>query len=403
MKPLKERSGGKAKSSSGRPPNRSARLDMVIVALFAIAIFVVFYWLEFAELVFAWTRSHEAFQLDELILTGFVSMLAVAWYALRRWREAERFHHAMALAEGKRTESALRAAAERTLRAGRRPIWNFSDGSTENCERNIRMTNAALTNLGAVILNGLSGQTEKSARDITGLLDGLKQNLETAMRQTHRTGLRQRDNSENAPAQSRPQTRRKRFLLRLVASKVSSQFERPGKALDGLPRDMVAGLEIFMRQTLGDVLYQRLEQESREIIQEFPSEVDAELWGHLISDRRYRNYSLRLMMRLIADFREFERGRSHFVTLVGKHQGAAATGRGVRIEFTDAQFVRVFAAIFGDVFEFVESSENRIWLDYLCGDGSARFVQDVYRQFAQMRDRTEIIQEPEPLLLQDSA
>ncbi|MEL0112868.1 MAG: hypothetical protein VW835_14155, partial [Rickettsiales bacterium] len=294
-------------------------LDMVIVALFAIAIFVVFYWLEFAELVFAWTRSHEAFQLDELILTGFVSMLAVAWYALRRWREAERFHHAMALAEGKRTESALRAAAERTLRAGRRPIWNFSDGSTENCERNIRMTNAALTNLGAVILNGLSGQTEKSARDITGLLDGLKQNLETAMRQTHRTGLKQRDNSENAPAQSRPQTRRKRFLLRLVASKVSSQFERPGKALDGLPRDMVAGLEIFMRQTLGDVLYQRLEQESREIIQEFPSEVDAELWGHLISDRRYRNYSLRLMMRLIADFREFERGRSHFVTLVGKH------------------------------------------------------------------------------------
>jgi len=53
MKPLKERPGGKAKSSSGRPPNRSARLDMVIVALFAIAIFVVFYWLEFAELVFA--------------------------------------------------------------------------------------------------------------------------------------------------------------------------------------------------------------------------------------------------------------------------------------------------------------------------------------------------------------
>ena len=63
------------------------------------------------------------------------------------------------------------------------------------------------------------------------------------------------------------------------------------------------------------------------------------------------------------------------MTLVGKHGGGGHTSSGLAKEFTDREFATIFSALFGDLWEFVETEENRIWLDYLCGFGASESVR----------------------------
>jgi len=80
---------------------RRARLDLVALLLVGVLLFVVLVRNEAFENFAAWSRAHEAWQLDEVLVA--MALLAVAFgiYALRRWRDLDR--------EVTRRESAERA------------------------------------------------------------------------------------------------------------------------------------------------------------------------------------------------------------------------------------------------------------------------------------------------------
>jgi PAS domain S-box-containing protein len=90
---------------TGRPrrPRPNARLvDLLLVALLAVAGFAVSAWLDLFEAYYRWSRSHERLDADELVLAGVAAMLGLAGYTWRRHRDT-------------RTETAALRDTERAL------------------------------------------------------------------------------------------------------------------------------------------------------------------------------------------------------------------------------------------------------------------------------------------------
>lgn len=79
-----------ADDHSARTPRSTVSRDLacvLVVTLIAGACFAMF---DFSELTYHWTRSAERFQLDELPATLVVLALGCAWFAWRRYQEAQR-------------------------------------------------------------------------------------------------------------------------------------------------------------------------------------------------------------------------------------------------------------------------------------------------------------------------
>lgn len=194
--------------------------------------------------------------------------------------------------------------------------------------------------------------------------------------------------------------RRRRFLLRLVTSRIADLFDAED-ADQRLPKSIVISLDIFLHQSLGDTLYARLDQEAQEILNEIPYAQDRDIWTHLSGGRRYRNFGIRLLVRLLTTFREFERGRSHLVTLITKHSRPISSDGSPNRTLLDADFACLFGAIFSDLFEMADSKENQTWLEYLCGSGSSELILTCYARFAIL---WAVVEEyPDELLLEELA
>ena len=107
------------------------------------------------------------------------------------------------------------------------------------------------------------------------------------------------------------------------------------------------------------------------------------------------------MVRLLTAFREFERGRSHLVTLITKHSRPISSDGSPKRTFLDADFACLFGAIFSDLFEIADSEENQTWLEYLCGSGSSELILTCYARFAIL---WAVVEEyPDELLLEELA
>ena len=68
---------------------RAAR-DLMIVVAVTLAVLAVSIWFDLSERLIAWTRAHEAWELDEFIVAFIALTLGIAWYAWRRGMDAMR-------------------------------------------------------------------------------------------------------------------------------------------------------------------------------------------------------------------------------------------------------------------------------------------------------------------------
>ena len=83
------------------PRATSARRELVGLLLLGLTLFLVLAWLDAFERFAAWSRAHDAWQLDEVLVALALLAGVLGIYAMRRWRELT-------------AEIARREAAERT-------------------------------------------------------------------------------------------------------------------------------------------------------------------------------------------------------------------------------------------------------------------------------------------------
>jgi two-component system, NarL family, sensor histidine kinase UhpB len=79
-----------AGTPSERSPRSTAWRDLAIVIALTVAAGMLFAAFDVSELAYRWTRSAERFQLDELPATMLVLAIGCAWFASRRYHEAQR-------------------------------------------------------------------------------------------------------------------------------------------------------------------------------------------------------------------------------------------------------------------------------------------------------------------------
>lgn len=69
---------------------RRARYDLLVLSLAGVLLFVALVRIEAFERFAAWSRAHEAWQVDEVLIALALLAVAFAIYALRRWRDLDR-------------------------------------------------------------------------------------------------------------------------------------------------------------------------------------------------------------------------------------------------------------------------------------------------------------------------
>lgn len=318
----------------------------------------------------------------EAVLTVFAALLMLVWFAGRRWFDTRAEAARCRRTEAELARSLLRTETERALRIGRRPAWRLDLAGTDGCERNITEVAGAIASLRDLILRGHLGADVATVREVEALTEYLVHSLTTSMRENCTQCRTAAASAEGQAAVVHPPFRRERLLLRLLTAKVAPLFApgAPGERV--VPRQFTVGFDLYLHQVFGDSLYALLNQEARDIMNAIHADADHEVWTNLMSERRYRNFGLRLLVRLCAAFADFERGRTHLTTAVAKHLRSSDPTEGRADAFVDADFAVVFSALFGDLFEFVGQEENRIWLDYICGPGTADAVRATHLEFS---------------------
>ena len=364
-------------TSSTLSRRQLSALRLFIYAVIIGLTFVVFEVTDFAIWLSQFTQSHIAYQLDTLTLTLAVALALAIYHGAAQSRERAAMEQARERAEYDLAESMVRTETERALRLGRRPAWDFSSNQGNPCETNLEAAIEAMQNLGALLQNkfGLDGDNAKA---IDHILFNMIDNLQISMRNACDLSRSGTDHSNDVAVDNR----RHYFLLRLLTSRVAPFFRQDNSGETTISREFVVGFDLFLRHTFGDTMYELLNEEAAKILRALPSDVDNQLWLHLMADERYRNFGLRLLTKLQTAFDDFSRGRSHFMTIVGKHRGGGISASGLSKEFTDTEFATIFSALFGDLWEFVETEENRAWLDYLCGAGASDSVRNTYMNFS---------------------
>ena len=89
--------------------------DALIAAAVFSAIFVGLIALDAFEAFFAFSRAHEAWELDEILLAVPALASALTWFAARRWRQVQRLNHDLqsSVRDLERVRSALETARDR--------------------------------------------------------------------------------------------------------------------------------------------------------------------------------------------------------------------------------------------------------------------------------------------------
>jgi signal transduction histidine kinase len=98
------------------PASSTERRDAIIAVLMIVFGVVLLASIDFVELLFTKTRDFEHLELDELIAAIPAALLATAWFAYRRWREAHALNiHLQLMVQKLNAAINQRQAAEREL------------------------------------------------------------------------------------------------------------------------------------------------------------------------------------------------------------------------------------------------------------------------------------------------
>lgn len=169
--------------------------------------------------------------------------------------------------------------------------------------------------------------------------------------------------------------RRARFLLRLIAARISHLFVGD-KAI--LPRTVAEGVDRYLKKALGDVVYGELNREAEALLAKIATDDDKEIWGRIYDNSDWRRFGETILIRILLKFENFPAAKRIFMSVVGM-----AMSEGSNFQMKDGHFHILFEALFGDVAKNVETEAQRIIWDYQFGEDTGTKLITIFKRARQ--------------------
>ncbi len=167
-------------------------------------------------------------------------------------------------------------------------------------------------------------------------------------------------------------TRRNRFLLRLVLSRVSHLFS--GKQAT-MPRSLIEGLDSYLNKAFGPIIYEELNNEADQILWNLSAGDDRELWDSINKNPSVRRFVDTIFIRILFRFENFAAGKKTFMSIVDRTMQDKSN-----VTFGEDHFLAVFESMFSELWSEAQSEGQRIRWDFLFGDGTSARIIEILRQ-----------------------
>jgi hypothetical protein len=181
--------------------------------------------------------------------------------------------------------------------------------------------------------------------------------------------------------------RRTKFVLRLLTARVSHLFRSAEKGShQRLPREFIHGFDAYLKKLLGANLYLELNEESKDLLGVINSDDDALIWKMIYQNPRYRVFSLSILIRFLQKFKNFNRGKRYFMSIINASvMGEGAETHGLEdFVMDDGQFNMVFGTMFSDIFKIMGDEESAAGFDNTFGGGtwsSLDLIRTAYQEY----------------------
>ncbi len=165
--------------------------------------------------------------------------------------------------------------------------------------------------------------------------------------------------------------RRQRFLLRLVATRISHLFAGERAVF---PRSVVEGMDNYLRKALGEVIYGEINEETASLLNKITAKDDDELMDKIRGNPEWKRFYDLILIRILLRFEQFPKAQKTFITIIDRTMQEKSN-----FTFTDTHFPWLFNALFGDIFQQLNDEEQRLRWDYMFGDGTSRKLELIYK------------------------
>lgn len=180
------------------------------------------------------------------------------------------------------------------------------------------------------------------------------------------------------------QERRQKFLLRLLIGKISHLLSDHLGRQQVIPRAFLNGFDEYLMMLLGQQFYDELNPRAEELLGRISSDDDFHIWRVILSNDEYFSFSYTILVQILLKFRPFSRGKRNFMAIInmvitdslkilGKYDGRDA--------FTDGHFNLVFATLFSDIFNAIDTEKGQKEMDVLIGPGTASELLIIHAEY----------------------